>query len=350
MSTDVSSAVAALRAFLAEDFSTFRRLHADLHAGARGAYALVVTAAFTSAVIRRFGEQPSAADVIEFVAEARAKYPTTGEAVSAEDAETVIRAATGEDGLIGALDGRASGAAQTAMLFALTHEGDASADAIEALLESSATQASVARLHSALLCAAGFGPRTVEVGHESLDVADTDVLALRWLEDNPPDSVRIPALEVNPGRAVAYRDDGTLRKPPRSSALTIKKLPTFPPCRRALPEYQASMTWPFTLVSGSEQRSDSKTLPSRITYGTPSAIARSRASGRPGPARTARRRPRPGTCRRSRGTRRGPGRGPRHGSGRGISAARVSPGHGRWASCSRLGWRVGAARRPTDPA
>jgi len=87
---------------------------------------------------------------------------------------------------------------------------------------------SVARLHSALLCAAGLGPRAVEDGHVLLDVADTDVLALRWLEDNPPDSVRIPALEVNLERAVAYRDDGTLKKPPKSSALTIKKLPKAP--------------------------------------------------------------------------------------------------------------------------
>lgn len=140
-STDVSSAVAALRAFLTEDFSTYQRFHADLHAGQRGAFALVVTAAFTSAAIRRFAERPPAADVIEFVAEARAKYPTTGEAVPAEDAETAIRAATGEDSLIGVLDGRASGAAQTAMLFALTHEDGASADAIEELLASSATQA-----------------------------------------------------------------------------------------------------------------------------------------------------------------------------------------------------------------
>jgi hypothetical protein len=57
---------------------------------------------------------------------------------------------------------------------------------------------------------------------------------------------------------------------------------TFPPWRCALPEYQASICWPFTLVGGSEQRSASKTSPSRITYGTPSAIARSRASARPG--------------------------------------------------------------------
>jgi len=140
-SSDVSSAVAVLRAFLAEDFGTYQRLLADLDAGQRRAFAVALTAAFTEAAVRRFGEQPPAADVIEFVADARARYPNTGQAVPAEDAETVIRAAVGEDALIGALDGRAAGAAQTAMLFALTREGGASADAIDEFLATAATQA-----------------------------------------------------------------------------------------------------------------------------------------------------------------------------------------------------------------
>jgi hypothetical protein len=140
-STDVSSAVAVLQALLTEDFSTYRRRRADLDAGQRRAFAVVLTAAFASAADRRFGKRPPAADVIEFVAEARARFPTAAEAVPAEDAETAIKAATGYDDLIGALNGRASGAAQTAMLFALTHEGGASAAAIEALLTEAATQA-----------------------------------------------------------------------------------------------------------------------------------------------------------------------------------------------------------------
>ncbi|HET9081305.1 MAG TPA: type I-U CRISPR-associated protein Csb2 [Trebonia sp.] len=89
---------------------------------------------------------------------------------------------------------------------------------------------SVARLHSALLCAAGFGPRAV-IGSDSdsLDLSQADVAALRWLESNPPDSVHIPALEVNAGSALAWRDDGTLEKPPgkkatASDTLRIRKL------------------------------------------------------------------------------------------------------------------------------
>jgi CRISPR-associated protein Csb2 len=87
---------------------------------------------------------------------------------------------------------------------------------------------SMTRLHSALLCAAGFGPRAIERDHESLDIHEADAVALRWLESNPPDSVRIPALEVNAGRAVAYRNDGTLRKDSKGGTYSIKKLPKAP--------------------------------------------------------------------------------------------------------------------------
>jgi len=55
-----------------------------------------------------------------------------------------------------------------------------------------------------------------------------------------------------------------------------------PPWRWAFPECQASISLPFTLVTDSEQRSVAKTLPSRITYGTPSAVARSVSAGSSG--------------------------------------------------------------------
>jgi CRISPR-associated protein Csb2 len=81
---------------------------------------------------------------------------------------------------------------------------------------------SLARLHSALLCAAGFGPRAVPRPDGGLDLADPDVTALRWLEDHPPDAMRVPDLVVTIGRATAYRDDGTIKKSGR--VLGIKKL------------------------------------------------------------------------------------------------------------------------------
>lgn len=88
---------------------------------------------------------------------------------------------------------------------------------------------SVSRLYSALLSAAGFGPRAVQRTPESLDVSDADESVLRWLEDHPPTSVRIPALAVNSGNgAAAYRDDGTLKKDSKSGTWAIKKLPKIP--------------------------------------------------------------------------------------------------------------------------
>jgi CRISPR-associated protein Csb2 len=81
---------------------------------------------------------------------------------------------------------------------------------------------SVARLHSALLCAAGLGPRA-EQREGGLAPSGADEVALRWLEDNPPDAVGIPAIRVNRPGATAYRDDGTLKKA-RATA-TVKKFP-----------------------------------------------------------------------------------------------------------------------------
>lgn len=140
-SMDVNNAVDVLRTLLTEDISTFRRLHSELDTSQRQALAVVLTIAFNEAAVRRFGEQHTPADIIEFVAEARGRYPTIGEAVSAEDAETVIRAALGEDDLIDTLSGYTFGAVQTAMLFAITSETTAAHDTIEPLLASAAGEA-----------------------------------------------------------------------------------------------------------------------------------------------------------------------------------------------------------------
>lgn len=85
---------------------------------------------------------------------------------------------------------------------------------------------SVARLHAALLCAAGFGPRAVGTGPDCLEVREEDLAALRWLEENPPDGVQIPALDVNVSRPVAYREDGTIYR--KKTVASIKKLAKAP--------------------------------------------------------------------------------------------------------------------------
>jgi len=81
---------------------------------------------------------------------------------------------------------------------------------------------SVARLHSALLAAAGFGPRAVERDGEWTP-SDIDETALRWLEDNPPSEVCIPGIRVSRNDTIAYRDDGTIKK--SGPVKAIKKLP-----------------------------------------------------------------------------------------------------------------------------
>jgi CRISPR-associated protein Csb2 len=101
---------------------------------------------------------------------------------------------------------------------------------------------SVARLHSALLCAAGFGPRA-QLSGDGLDLCDDDQAALRWLEENPPDEVSIPAMQVNHGASLAYRDDGTLKK--SKTGMTTKKLPKSPDTSVAV---QGAFTWTWSTL------------------------------------------------------------------------------------------------------
>lgn len=61
----------------------------------------------------------------------------------------MIRAALGEDHLIDAMDGRTYGAAQTSMLFAITHENGASAEDVDGLLAEAARPVMrLSRVHS----------------------------------------------------------------------------------------------------------------------------------------------------------------------------------------------------------
>ena len=81
---------------------------------------------------------------------------------------------------------------------------------------------SPARLHAALLAAAGFGPRA-QVRNDQWGPNDDDTAALRWLEEHPPDAVAVPKIEVSRGDAIAYRDDGTIKGTPGRK--DIRKLP-----------------------------------------------------------------------------------------------------------------------------
>lgn len=81
---------------------------------------------------------------------------------------------------------------------------------------------SVARLHAALISAAGSGPRAVS-GEDGLIPNDVDLAALRWLEENPPDTVCLPRTRFNDSTDIAHRNDGTISK--KSQKLVLKKKP-----------------------------------------------------------------------------------------------------------------------------
>jgi hypothetical protein len=139
--THSDTASAAVRAFLTGDFSEYRLLHEQLGREDRGAFAIVLAAAFKDAATSRFGESASIGDIIGFVAQTRAQYPRVAETVTADDAENAIRAVLGEDQLLDAMDGKAYGAAQAAMLFAITHENEEARAGIHALVSSATDQA-----------------------------------------------------------------------------------------------------------------------------------------------------------------------------------------------------------------
>jgi hypothetical protein len=133
----IDKSVLMTRALLTDDIDTFRRLNAGLDGDETRAFAAVFTAAFYKAANDKFGKDYTVAEVIEFVAEARAQY-VGPEIVSAEDAEHVIRAVLGEEDLTDDMSASARVQAQTAMLVAIVRGTGLSAEEIDALLDAAA--------------------------------------------------------------------------------------------------------------------------------------------------------------------------------------------------------------------
>jgi hypothetical protein len=85
--------VATLRAFLARDFDRYERLYRQLdRAAAQSGYTALIAAAFVEAVDERFGNDSVDADVVEFVAAARARFDESGDEIDPLAAERMIRA------------------------------------------------------------------------------------------------------------------------------------------------------------------------------------------------------------------------------------------------------------------
>jgi len=91
--------VAVLRAHLSGDTEEYKRLRNMLdREAAKVGYPSLIAAAFFKAVNRHFDkEHTSAADVVEFVANVRARFDETGEDVNPQAAEAMIRTALGEE-------------------------------------------------------------------------------------------------------------------------------------------------------------------------------------------------------------------------------------------------------------
>ena len=111
--------VAAMRAMLSGDFDEHWRLAARLdQTTGWDEYATLLAAAFLEAVDRRFGKGYTPAEIIRFVADARASFDQSGDELDPRAAERLVRAVLG-DGDVDDLDDQIRARAQTVLLSAL---------------------------------------------------------------------------------------------------------------------------------------------------------------------------------------------------------------------------------------
>lgn len=109
----------ALDAFLRRDFDTYRSLAAEVD---NRELARALASVFFVAMDDKFGDSGTSADVIAFVASARARFDDTGDKVDPGVAEKLIRAAVFDETLPDDLDPQAQGGAETVLLAALADQ------------------------------------------------------------------------------------------------------------------------------------------------------------------------------------------------------------------------------------
>lgn len=126
--------VVALRAYLADDLDQHRQLYARLgRQAARSGYTALLAAAFFEAVNRRFAQDGTAADVIEFVADVRGRSEALGKAIDPRAAERLIRAALSDED-IDDLDDQAKGGLYVVLLAGLIGDEQLSDDGLDEFL------------------------------------------------------------------------------------------------------------------------------------------------------------------------------------------------------------------------
>lgn len=110
--------VATLRAYLAGDFEQYEQLYKRMdRQAARTTFLALIDAAFFEAVDRRFAKDGTRADVIEFVADIRARSDRVSE-IDALTAERLIRAVLG-DGTIDDIEDKDRFGTETVLLAGL---------------------------------------------------------------------------------------------------------------------------------------------------------------------------------------------------------------------------------------
>lgn len=122
--------VAALRALLTGNLEEHERLRDQLSPDSREGYAALITAAFFEATERRFGQDYTRADVIDFVADVRARSSRISETMDPVAAERMILAVVGDED-IEDLDDRTRGALQIVLLAGLIADEELDGPALD---------------------------------------------------------------------------------------------------------------------------------------------------------------------------------------------------------------------------
>lgn len=111
--------VATLKAYLTGDFDRHKRLFGQLdRTAAQTGYTALLTAAFFEAVDRRFAQNGRTADVVEFVADVRARHLKDADEIDPRAAERLILAIFSDEE-VDDLDTETKVSAQIILLYAL---------------------------------------------------------------------------------------------------------------------------------------------------------------------------------------------------------------------------------------
>jgi hypothetical protein len=131
-----------LRAYLTGDDAEYERLtNRPDPVSFQDGFSALVTTAFVQAVHRRFGQNRMLADVIQFVAQVRARYLNDPHLLDPYEAEKLIWAALGDQQVAAELNDEAKARGQLLLLPALIDEQNPDQSGIDELLTAARNQA-----------------------------------------------------------------------------------------------------------------------------------------------------------------------------------------------------------------